>query len=360
MPEAFVRIRNVSKNFGAVAVVDDVSLDIGRGEFYALLGPSGCGKTTLLRMLAGLEIPTAGRIEIDGADVTAVPAYRRPVNMVFQNYAIFPHLDVRANIAFGLRKERLSTDELARRVDEALALIRLDGYGARRAHELSGGQRQRVALARALVKRPKVLLLDEPLGALDKNLREAMQLELLDLQRNVGVTFVLVTHDQEEAMTMSDRIAVMSGGRLVEAGPPRALYARPQTRFAASFLGSINLIPGTVDRVTPDAVAVATAVGPAVTIGGVGLRAGDAVLLAVRPENLSVDVPDRPAFSIAGVVAHAVWLGDRAHIHVRAEGLASPLQATVLAASDAARLAPGDAVRLHARKDDLLLFPKDG
>jgi spermidine/putrescine transport system ATP-binding protein len=186
-----------------------------------------------------------------------------------------------------------------------------------------------------------------------------MQLELLDLQRNVGVTFVLVTHDQEEAMTMSDRIAVMSGGRLVEAGPPRALYARPQTRFAASFLGSINLIPGTVDRVTLDAVAVATAAGPAVASGGQGLRAGDAVLLAVRPENLSVDLPDRAALSIAGVVAHAVWLGDRAHIHVRAEGLASPLQATVLAASDAARLSPGDAVRLHARKDDLLLFPKD-
>jgi spermidine/putrescine ABC transporter ATP-binding subunit len=360
MPEPFVRIRNVSKTFGSVAAVDDVSLDIGRGEFYALLGPSGCGKTTLLRMLAGLEIPTAGDIEIDGADVTAVPAYRRPVNMVFQNYAIFPHLDVRANIAFGLRKDRLSHDELSRRVDEALALIRLEGYGARRAHELSGGQRQRVALARALVKRPKVLLLDEPLGALDKNLREAMQLELLDLQRNVGVTFVLVTHDQEEAMTMSDRIAVMSGGKLVEAGPPRALYTRPQTCFAASFLGSINLIPGTVERVTPDAVAVTTAAGRALAAGGKGFQPGDAVLVAVRPENLSVTAPDRPAISIAGVVAHAVWLGDRAHIHVRAAGLATSLQATVLAASDAARLQPGDAVMLHARADDLLLFAAKG
>ena len=202
-----------------------------------------------------------------------------------------------------------------------------------------------------------MLLLDEPLGALDKNLREAMQLEITRYPAPRRGDVRLVTHDQEEAMTMSDRIAVMSGGKLVEAGPPRALYTRPQTRFAASFLGSINLIPGTVERVTPDAVAVTTAAGRALAAGGKGFQAGDAVLVAVRPENLSVAAPHRPAISVDGIVAHAVWLGDRAHIHIRVEGLSIPLQATVLAASDAARLAPGDAVMLHASTGDLLLFP---
>ena len=359
--DPIIRIRNVSKSFGAVTAVKAVSLDIGRGEFFSLLGPSGCGKTTLLRMLAGFEMPTSGTIEIDGADVTATPPYQRPVNMVFQNYAIFPHLNVHENIAFGLRKERLTAGELARRVDEALALIRLEGYGARRANELSGGQRQRVALARALVKRPKVLLLDEPLGALDKNLREAMQLELLDLQRSVGITFILVTHDQDEAMTMSDRIAVMSGGELVETGSPRILYARPQSRFAASFLGSINLIDGTVQQVRKGLVRVATAVGE-IDARDEAARfvAGQRVTVAVRPENVQITPPAPMGLVMNGTVTHVAWLGERAHIYARVAGLAAPIQATVLGASGANTLKPGAAITLAAEAGNLLLLaPQD-
>ena len=233
---SIISIRDVSKHFGAVCAVDGVNLEIQRGEFFSLLGPSGCGKTTLLRILAGLEMPSEGEIFIDEQPMAAIPAYRRPVNMVFQNYAIFPHLDVRSNIAFGLRKSGLSRAEINAKVEEMLDLIKLPGYEERSATQLSGGERQRIALARALIKRPKVLLLDEPLGALDKKLREQMQLELRDLQKSVGITFVFVTHDQEEALTMSDRIAVMAAGKVLQVSSPTGLYERPSSCFVANFL----------------------------------------------------------------------------------------------------------------------------
>ena len=238
--DSFLRIDQVAKRFGTIVAVDSVTLAIRRGEFFSLLGPSGCGKTTLLRMIGGFTLPDEGSIFIDGEDVTKLPPNKRPSNMVFQSYAIFPHLNVRDNIAYGLRSEGVRTSERDARVAEALAMIKLEQYGERRPHELSGGERQRVALARALVKRPKVLLLDEPLGALDKRLREAMQIELRELQREVGISFVFVTHDQEEALSMSDKVAVMNGGRIEQFGTPAEVYLRPATRFVAGFLGAIN------------------------------------------------------------------------------------------------------------------------
>jgi len=247
--DPFISIRDVSKSFGQVRAVDHVSFDIGAGEFFSLLGPSGCGKTTLLRLLAGFESPTSGEIFIDGQPMSTVPPHHRPVNMVFQNYAIFPHLNVGANIAYGLRKAKLSRAEKNALVDEMLELIKLPGYGKRWSHELSGGERQRVALARALIKRPKVLLLDEPLGALDKQLRERMQLELRALQRSVGITFVFVTHDQEEALTMSDRIAVMSKGRDLQVDTPTLLYEAPKSREVAAFIGNMNFFDARVTAV---------------------------------------------------------------------------------------------------------------
>ncbi len=246
--QSIISIRGISKHYGEVHAVDDANLEIERGEFFSLLGPSGCGKTTLLRMLAGLETPTAGEIFIDDQPMSAIPAYRRPVNMVFQNYAIFPHLDVRGNIAFGLRKSGLSKAELSAKVEAMLDLIKLPGYEERSATQLSGGERQRIALARALIKRPKVLLLDEPLGALDKKLREQMQLELRDLQKSVGITFVFVTHDQEEALTMSDRIAVMSDGKVLQVSSPTGLYERPESRFVADFICNMNFFDGRVRK----------------------------------------------------------------------------------------------------------------
>jgi len=220
MTGPLVRFEHVSKRFGALTAVDDVTLDIAQGEFFALLGPSGCGKTTLLRILAGFEIPNAGRLLLEGADIAATPPYRRPINMMFQNYALFPHLNVEKNVGFGLRQEKIARSEIAARVDEMLAMLRLSGYGKRRIDQLSGGQKQRVALARALIKRPRVLLLDEPLAALDKKLREQTQFELMDLQYQVGITFIVVTHDQDEAMALATRIAVMDHGRVVQIGTP--------------------------------------------------------------------------------------------------------------------------------------------
>jgi ABC-type Fe3+/spermidine/putrescine transport system ATPase subunit len=238
--QSFISIQGVSKHFGDVVAVDNISIDIAAGEFFSLLGPSGCGKTTLLRMLAGFESPTTGEIFIDGNPMSEIPPHHRPTNMVFQNYAIFPHLDIDANIAFGLRKDKLGKVEQQRRVDEALEMVKLPGYGKRRANEISGGQRQRVALARALIKRPKVLLLDEPLGALDKKLREEMQLELRALQETVGITFIFVTHDQEEALTLSDRVAVMARGDVLQMASPQELYNNPVSVEVADFIGQIN------------------------------------------------------------------------------------------------------------------------
>src|SRR5580658_9690872 len=239
-----LEISEVSKNFGAVAAVDQVSLSVDEGELFALLGPSGCGKTTLLRLIAGFERPDAGRILIDGSDVTQMPPYRRPVNMMFQSYALFPHLDVAGNIAFGLKQEGMDRTRRDARVAEMLALVQMSDYARRRPHELSGGQKQRVALARALAKMPKLLLLDEPLAALDRKLREETRLELIGIQERVGTSFVFVTHDQEEALGMASRIAVMNQGRVVQLGPSAEIYERPNSRFVADFVGAVNLFDG--------------------------------------------------------------------------------------------------------------------
>ena len=242
MNNSFIQINNISKHFADVKAVDNVSFEIKEGEFFSLLGPSGCGKTTLLRLLAGFEYPTSGNLLIDGTDITALPPDKRPTNMVFQNYAIFPHLNVEKNIQFGLRKLGLSGDEIEKRVKDVLSLVKLEGYEERFSNQLSGGQRQRVALARALVRQPKVLLLDEPLGALDKKLRDEMQLELRTLQKNIGITFVFVTHDQQEAISMSDRVAVMNNGKIQQLSAPNELYKNPENIFVSDFIGETNFL----------------------------------------------------------------------------------------------------------------------
>ncbi|GAB5471181.1 MAG: ABC transporter ATP-binding protein [Rhodospirillales bacterium] len=322
--EDYISIRALSKRFGSVSAVDDVTMSIKRGEFFSLLGPSGCGKTTLMRVIAGFEEATTGEVYLDGQAMGHTPPHRRPVNMVFQSYAIFPHLTVQQNIAFGLRKEKLPKAEVGRRVDEVLAMIKLSGYGTRRANELSGGQRQRVALARALIKRPKVLLLDEPLGALDKKLREQMQLELRALQRSVGITFVFVTHDQEEAMTMSDRIAVMNNGKVLEVGAPSQLYDRPKTHFVADFLGSMNFFDGLIKTNNGAEAEVETEqLGVIRTKNGAfPVAVGEKVVVGIRPENLAVST-DRAADNVNAVqgrIDDAAFLGDRSHIYVSVNG----------------------------------------
>ncbi len=340
--QAIISIREVSKRFAGVRAVNDVSLDIRRGEFFSLLGPSGCGKTTLLRMLAGFEAPTSGEIFIDEQPMSAIPPHRRPVNMVFQNYAIFPHLDVRGNIAFGMRKSGLSKDELNARVDEMLELIKLPGYASRGATQLSGGERQRVALARALIKQPKVLLLDEPLGALDKKLREQMQLELRALQKSVGITFVFVTHDQEEALTMSDRVAVMSKGQVLQVEEPMGLYERPTTRFVADFIGTMNFFDGSV-REAGNGTATIDA-GPLGEVraatGGQLPGVGSPIVVAIRPEKLrlSFEATGETANAVEGRMGPAAYLGDRSHLYVHIPGRDEPV---AVAMQNAGRSAVG-------------------
>ncbi|MEZ5776212.1 MAG: ABC transporter ATP-binding protein [Hyphomicrobiaceae bacterium] len=324
-----ISLRNVAKHFGAVKAVDDVSFDIGEGEFFSLLGASGCGKTTLLRMLAGFEQPTSGSIGIDGQDMTGVPAYDRPTNMVFQSYAIFPHLTVAQNIAYGLRRMKLGREEAARRIEEALALIKMPGYGGRAAHQLSGGQRQRVALARALICRPKVLLLDEPLGALDKKLREEMQIELRQLQQQVGITFVFVTHDQEEALTLSDRIAVMSHGHTLQIDSATRLYEAPNCREVAEFIGTMNVFDGVLAEQSGGTVEIdAGKLGRLLAQANGDVPAkGQPISLAVRPEKLRLawSEPEKTGRSIAGKVAAEAYFGDRSHYYVTVDGLPKPL-----------------------------------
>jgi spermidine/putrescine ABC transporter ATP-binding subunit len=344
-----LRIEHVSKSFAGISAVDNVSLDLAGGEFFSLLGPSGCGKTTLLRMLAGFERPTSGRIWIGGADVTELPPERRPTNLVFQSYALFPHLDVAANIAYGLRRERLSKEALAKRVAAAIALVRLDGLEHRRPDQLSGGQRQRVALARALAKRPRVLLLDEPLSALDKRLRETMQQELRALQRRVGITFVFVTHDQDEAFAMSDRIAVMDRGQVLQVATPEDLYRRPSCRQVASFVGAINLLPGKVGS-TSGASAIIDA-GP---LGRLEIlrqheeiAPGTAVTVAVRPEQIAIKsnsaaIPGK----IVGRVLTTTFLGDRTFVNVQIDGLPAPVLVCGTGSPELDSLAPGEEVQL--------------
>ncbi|MEI9989880.1 MAG: ABC transporter ATP-binding protein [Rhizomicrobium sp.] len=351
--DAFLHIDRVCKRFGAMTAVDTVDLTIRRGEFFSLLGPSGCGKTTLLRMIAGFEYPDSGDIFVEDQRITDTPPNLRPSNMVFQSYAIFPHLNVFDNIAFGLRKDRLKRGELNRRVTEALAMIKLEGFGARRADELSGGQRQRVALARALIRRPKVLLLDEPLGALDKRLREAMQIELRQLQRTVGITFVFVTHDQEEALSMSDRIAVMSGGKVLQVASPRQLYEAPNCREVADFIGEINFFDGVVKgRDGGMAEIDAPPLGRirAKTTAATGAK----VLVALRPEKIALSPEGVP-----GTIAAAAYLGERSHYAVTVAGRTIAVAAQNMAKAATESHAPGDAVHLSWSPDAVVVLPAE-
>jgi putrescine transport system ATP-binding protein len=284
-----LRIEAVQKTFDRIVAVDGLSLDIASGEFFALLGPSGCGKTTLLRMLAGFEAPDAGRILLDGRDIAAVLPHQRPVNMMFQNYALFPHLSVGDNIAFGLKRAGMPRSEIATRVAEMLALVKLEGLAKRRPDQLSGGQKQRVALARSLARRPRLLLLDEPLAALDKKLREQTQLELMELQRRLGTTFIIVTHDQEEAMTMADRIGVMDSGRLEQVATPRQLYEVPNSRWIAEFVGDINMIEGRIERRSEQRWTIATRVAGTVIAAAPRQWSGKtAICVAIRPEKVKL------------------------------------------------------------------------
>ena len=326
--DSMISISGGSKLFGSVRAVDNVTLDIARNEFFAILGPSGSGKTTLLRLLAGFEIPNAGEIYIDREPVSEILPNQRPTNMVFQNYAIFPHLNVHENIAYGLLNKAMTKAQINEVVDEMLELIRLPGYGQRAAHQLSGGERQRVALARALVCQPKVLLLDEPLGALDKKLREEMQVELRQLQRTVGITFVFVTHDQEEALTMADRIAVMMSGNIVQVDTPSALYETPSCTAVAEFIGNINLLPGTVETVGESVVIDTGSTGRlSVPAGQSQARPGEKAVLAIRPEKLRIasEAPDGGYNGLRGKLIAESYAGDRSYYFLDVEGLSRRL-----------------------------------
>ncbi|MFG1300622.1 ABC transporter ATP-binding protein [Xanthobacter sp. V3C-3] len=316
-----IRFENVVKRFGDFTAVNNVSLDIYEREFFALLGPSGCGKTTLMRMLAGFEEPTEGRVTLAGHDLAGVPPYRRPVNMMFQSYALFPHMSVADNIAFGLKQDKMSKGDIDARVAEMLELVKLEKFAKRKPHQLSGGQRQRVALARSLAKRPKVLLLDEPLGALDKKLREETQFELMDLQMSLGMTFLIVTHDQEEAMTVADRIAVMNHGVLVQVAPPAVIYEQPATRYIADFIGEVNLLEGTVTAASHEETRLSSTITPhpLVVAQGTEAKPGDTACLAIRPEKLriSLDAPPEMAQNcLEGTIWDIGYLGDLSIYHV--------------------------------------------
>jgi spermidine/putrescine transport system ATP-binding protein len=326
-----IELRDANKYYGDYHALRGIDLTIREGEFFSLLGPSGCGKTTLLRTIAGFEDLSSGVLKIDGRDMADVAANRRPTNMVFQSYAIFPHLNVAQNVGFGLRRSTMSPAEKTRAVEEALAMVGLKGYGGRSAQALSGGQRQRVALARALILKPRVLLLDEPLSALDKKMREQMQVELIKLQRSVGITFILVTHDQEEALVMSDRIAVMFEGRIAQMDDPETLYRRPQSRAVAEFIGVMNFLPASVSRangaVMVDVAGLGAAtVDPAQCAGDIG---AGACSVGVRPETMSIlfegDQPTRGRVA-EGVVDEVVYYGDMTYYDIRLDGTDRPVR----------------------------------
>ena len=329
----FISIRNLSKQFGSFTAVDDISLDIYKSELFGLLGGSGCGKTTLLRMLAGLEVPTSGSITIDGTDMTRVPPYERPVNMMFQSYALFPHMSVEKNIAYGLKRDGVAHSEISDRVADMLQMVELGDFSRRKPKQLSGGQRQRVALARALVKRPKVLLLDEPLAALDKRLREQTQFELMDIQDRTGVTFVVVTHDQEEAMTLSTRIAVMDAGKFIQIGEPAEIYENPATQFIANFIGSANFLPVTL--IDQDQSIVHLRHEPSQALFTAGVNSTDSVdndlkhtpvagqqsTMALRPEKILIDKAPLSECEnqLTGIVKEVAYLGKLSTYRVETE-----------------------------------------
>jgi spermidine/putrescine ABC transporter ATP-binding subunit len=355
-----IEIKNVSKIYGGgVKAVDNVNLTVSRGEFFALLGPSGCGKTTLLRMLAGFETPSAGEVIIDGVDMSTVAPNKRPVNMVFQSYAVFPHMSVEKNVGYGLRMDGRPRGEIKQRTEEALALVKLAGYGKRMPNELSGGQRQRVALARALIKRPSVLLLDEPLSALDAKLREAMQLELVRLQATVGITFVIVTHDQSEALSMANRIAVMNAGKVEQVAAPAQLYENPSSRFVADFIGKINLIDGKAARIDADRVKF-----EAPNIGAFDLpgHVEGAASLAVRPEKIFVSETkptDPDLIVVRGEVGEVAYYGSFSNVFFHI-GSGAPILADIGNVSrDIAEFTfkKGEEYWLHWRKSDTLVLP---
>jgi putrescine transport system ATP-binding protein len=345
-----VRFDGISKRFGSVPAVERLSLDVYEGEFFGLLGPSGSGKSTLLRMLAGFEQPSEGRILLDGRDISDVPPHRRPVNMMFQSYALFPHLSVAGNIAFGLKQENLSKAEIDERVRGVLKLVQLEGLDERRPHQLSGGQRQRVALARALVKRPRVLLLDEPLSALDRKLREETRFELIELQRRLGLTFIMVTHDQDEAMALSDRIGVMNQGHLAQVATPSEVYERPNSRWVAGFVGDVNLIEGRLAEADASGTVVECAGGGRMRLAQkVDAPPGATLWLAVRPEQIKLTNEAAPSSenAFAGAVTEIAYLGDISVFKVKLDnGLV--LRATAANRTRAAGqpIQRGDRVRL--------------
>ena len=357
MPEADVRLDHVTKRFGDFTAVDDLSLTVSDGEFFSLLGPSGCGKTTTLRMIGGFEEATAGAIHIGDTDVTDLPPFRRQVNTVFQNYALFPHLDVFENIAFGLRRRKTPTGQIRHQVEFMLKLVDLEGYERRRPHQLSGGQQQRVALARALVNNPSVLLLDEPLGALDLKLRKQMQVELKRIQSEIGITFIFVTHDQEEAMTMSDRIAVMRHGRIEQLGRPEELYERPATEFVAGFLGVSNLLDGEVAERNSETVDIRLGDGTVVRAPASAVNGTTRVRVGIRPEKLrvtsagGVEEPDARVNSLTGTILDASYIGVSTQYLVETrDGYKLTVYAQNLETSGASEaLADGETVRLTWR-----------
>jgi spermidine/putrescine transport system ATP-binding protein len=366
VPTVDVKLVDVVKQFGDAVVVDHIDLEVRAGEFFSLLGPSGCGKTTTLRMIGGFEEPTSGVIELQGQDVTWLPPYKRNVNTVFQNYALFPHLTIFENVAFGLRRKGVKDPEVKSRVSDMLKLVELSGFDTRKPTQISGGQAQRVALARALINKPAVLLLDEPLGALDLKLRKQMQVELKRIQQEVGITFIYVTHDQEEAMTMSDRIAVMNKGRYEQLGEPEVLYERPQTRFVAGFLGVSNLLPGAVED--NDGTYAAVRLADDTRIRAPRALVGDTanVSVGVRPEKIRLHEEDAEAPAghnhMSGVVRDASYLGVSTQYLIEARGGArmTVYEQNVERATKAELWAPGEAVQLTWSPDHTFVVADDG
>jgi spermidine/putrescine transport system ATP-binding protein len=365
VPEVAVRLVDVVKKFGDAAAVDHIDLEVRDGEFFSLLGPSGCGKTTTLRMIGGFEQPTSGLIELQGQDVTWLPPYRRNVNTVFQNYALFPHLTIYENVAFGLRRKGVKADEIKSRVIEMLKLVELPGFEGRKPTQISGGQAQRVALARALINRPAVLLLDEPLGALDLKLRKQMQVELKRIQQEVGITFIYVTHDQEEAMTMSDRIAVMNRGRYEQLGDPESLYERPTTRFVAGFLGISNLIPATVEAIEGDYATARIGDDARIKVPRALVNGTKSVSIGVRPEKIRLS--ERSADSpqghnrLIGVVRDASYMGVSTQYLVESQdGNLTVYEQNVARATRAELWARGDEVQMTWSPDHSFVVPADG